>query len=80
MSRAAHLAPRPPSEELIGQVRDAFQPYAPKRLDQDDARQIVDTLTRTFAVLERWAWEDAARGEGPLKHLLAPLTEEEGAS
>ncbi len=77
MKRAAALAPRPPSEDLLGEVAQAFQPYSPDPLTRDDAREIVDTLTRSMAVLERWAWEDAAKGKGPFAHLLAPDADEE---
>ena len=47
MKRAAALAPRPPSEDLLGEVAQAFQPYSPDPLTRDDAREIVDTLTRS---------------------------------
>lgn len=29
-----------------------------------------------MAVLERWAWEDAAKGKGPFAHLLVPDSDE----
>lgn len=79
MRRAAALAPRPPSEEVLAEVAEVFQPFSPDPLSRDDAREIVDTLTRSMAVLGRWAWEDAAKGSGPFVHLLTPTIDEEAS-
>jgi len=51
---------------VVEEVRAALQPLSPRPYTAADAREAIHNLGRFFAVLERWAVEDARAGPGPL--------------
>ena len=47
-----------PSAELIKKTIDIWQPLSEKKLNHEDAREIIENMTGFFSTLKRWDDEE----------------------
>lgn len=52
------------SDELIEKTIKEWQPYSKEPLTKEDAREIIETVTRVYDVLARWDREDRKKKAG----------------
>jgi hypothetical protein len=52
-----------PSPELIRRTIDVWQPLSEEKLNEEDAREIVENLTGFFSLLRQWEQKNAKEEE-----------------